>query len=330
MEKPLVSVIVPIYNSEKFLDECIQSVLNQTLKEIELILVDDASPDNSFEIMQKYALCDERVVIVRNAINGHPNARNAGILVAKADYLGFVDADDWVAPDMFEKLYSATNGGKHDIVIGEYEWVYADGRIVRDSNVDDRYITGDVRDVVIADSTNGGRLFTNIWRKNLILEDNLLFLDDNHYCDFIVSAWYMKANSVAKVSEPFYKYRINSISITAKKDNIRFFNRLYSAKYTLEKIKDIGLYDIYKEEADFLFYRLYYLNTIIGCVKNFTKLPYDVIDDVKKEFKNTIDVRRNKYYQQVKWKKWNLLARIINFNTRIGCIIARVAIFLYK
>lgn len=330
MKKPLVSIIVPIYNSELFLDQCIESLLNQTLKDIEIILVDDASPDNSIEIMQKYAAIDDRVVIIRNEVNGHPNSRNAGILAAKADYLGFVDADDWVTPDMYEKLYDATDKGKNDIVIGEYEWVYSDGRIVRDTNIDDKYITGNIKDVIIGDALNGGRLFTNIWRKSLILDDNLLFLEDNYYCDFIVSTWYMKAQHAAKVSEPFYKYRINNISVTAKKDFMRFFDRLDSAKYMLEMIKKLGLYSNYKEEADYLFYRLYYLNTIIGGVKNFTKTPYDVINKVKKEFKDSVDISNNKYYRQVRWKKWNLLARIIGVNTRIGCLVAKMAVRLYK
>ena len=330
MGKPLVSIIVPIYNSEEFLDECIHSLLNQTLKDIEIILVDDASPDNSLEIMKKYAALDDRIVLINHKENRCGGARNSGIKVAKGNYLGFVDADDWVAPDMYEKLYAATDDGRNDIVIGEYEWVYSDGRIVRDTNVDDKYITGNTKDVIIGYAKEGGRLFTNIWKKDIILVDDLLFLENNFYCDFIVAVWYMKAKNITKVSEPFYKYRINDVSITAKKNFMRFFDRLYSAKYMLETIKRTGLYDVYKEESDFLFYRLFYLNTIIGCVKNFTHTPYDKINEVKRDFSHSIDINKNSYYNHVKWKNWNLLARIINVNTRIGCLIAKLAIRLYK
>lgn len=330
MKKPLISIIVPIYNSEKFLDKCVQSILNQTLKDIEIILVDDASPDNSIEIMQKYAEKDERIVIIRNKTNGHPNSRNAGILAAKANYLGFVDADDWVDPDMYKKLYDATKGEQIDVVVGEYEWVYTDGKIVRDSTISDKYITGDVKDAISGLALNGGRLFTNIWRKDLIVDNNLLFMEDNYYCDFIVTAWYMTATSIGKVSEPFYKYRINAISVTAKKDFLRFFDRLESSKFLLNKLKDLGVYEKYREEADYVFYRLFFLNSIVGAVKNFTKPPYAKISEIKSEFCKIVNIGTNKYYKKAKWKKWHLLCRIVNWNTIIGVRLAKCVNALYS
>lgn len=329
MNNPLISVIVPVYNSEKYLDKCIQSILSQTLHEIEIILVDDASPDHSIDIIQKYAEMDERVVVVRNKQNGHPNSRNAGIMVAKAEYLGFVDADDWIRPDMYEKLYAATENGINDVVIGEYNWVYPDGRVVRDSNIADKFVTGYVSDTIQGLAMYGGRLFTNLWKKKLITDDNLLFMENNYYCDSIVTVWYMNAKYIAKVSEPFYNYRINTISVTAKKDFMRFFDRLESSKYMLKKIKDIGLYEKYKDESDFLFYKWFYLNTIIGCIKYFTRTPYDRINEVKAEFKMNVDINQNNYYRQVRWKKWHLLVRIVGLNTLFGCIIAKTVNHLY-
>ena len=101
---PLVSIIVPVYNVETYIEKCIRSVLNQTLHEIEIILVDDGSTDQSGKICDKYSM-DSKVRVLHKRNGGLSDARNAGVQLAKAPYIGFVDSDDYVEPDMFETLY---------------------------------------------------------------------------------------------------------------------------------------------------------------------------------------------------------------------------------
>lgn len=115
---PLVSVIVPIYNVEKYLPKCIESIMNQTLKEIEIILIDDGSTDRSGAIADEYGERDSRINIIHKKNGGQGSARNKGIELANGYYIGFVDSDDWIDCDMYEKLYSKAISLKSDIVVG--------------------------------------------------------------------------------------------------------------------------------------------------------------------------------------------------------------------
>ena len=108
-ELPQVSVIIPIYNVEEFLARCLQSVINQTLKNIEIICVDDGSTDNSSKILDEFAVLDKRIAVIRQDNKGQGAARNFAMTIAKGEYIGFVDSDDWVELNYFEKLYEAAH-----------------------------------------------------------------------------------------------------------------------------------------------------------------------------------------------------------------------------
>ncbi|MBL0052071.1 MAG: glycosyltransferase family 2 protein [Bacteroidetes bacterium] len=102
-----VSVIIPVYNTELYLNKCLDSVINQTLKEIEIICINDGSKDSSLDILKAYAKKDDRIIIIDKKNGGQGLARNIAIKKATGEYLGFVDSDDWIAHDMFEKMYSS-------------------------------------------------------------------------------------------------------------------------------------------------------------------------------------------------------------------------------
>ena len=104
MAGPLISVIIPVYNVEKYLEKCINSVIGQTYKNIEIIIVDDGSTDKSGLICDFFAGKDTRIVVIHKVNGGLSSARNAGLDIAKGDYIGFVDSDDWIEPDMYECL----------------------------------------------------------------------------------------------------------------------------------------------------------------------------------------------------------------------------------
>lgn len=113
---PKFSVVVPMYNVEVYLPKCVESLRNQTLKDIEIILVDDESPDRCGELAEGYAVLDPRVKVVHRPNGGLGPARNSGIEVATGEYVGFVDSDDWIDPDMYERLYEAATSTSADIV----------------------------------------------------------------------------------------------------------------------------------------------------------------------------------------------------------------------
>lgn len=114
---PVISVIVPVYNVEKYLDRCIKSLINQTLKDIEIILVDDGSPDKCPALCDHYAASDNRIKVVHKENAGLGMARNSGLEVATGDYITFVDSDDFVELNMYERLYSVAISEQADVVI---------------------------------------------------------------------------------------------------------------------------------------------------------------------------------------------------------------------
>ncbi len=117
MQEGLISVVVPVYKVEKYLNLCVDSILNQSYTNLEIILVDDGSPDNCPAICDAYAEKDPRIKVIHKENGGLSDARNAGIEVATGKYLGFVDSDDYIAPDMYEKLYSIITENSCDMAI---------------------------------------------------------------------------------------------------------------------------------------------------------------------------------------------------------------------
>ena len=114
---PKISVVVPVYNTEKYLRECVDSILNQTVQDIEVILVDDGSPDNCPAICDAYAAMDNRVKVVHKENGGLSSARNAGIKAAVGEWIAFVDSDDVIEPDMYETMLDAAENGDVSLVI---------------------------------------------------------------------------------------------------------------------------------------------------------------------------------------------------------------------
>ena len=123
MEK-LITVIVPIYEVEKYLHRCVDSILAQTYTKLEVILVDDGSPDRCGEICDAYAKKDERVTVIHKENGGQSEARNLGLDIAHGDYIGFVDSDDWLELDMYEKLYEALIENHADLSMCGFNYIY--------------------------------------------------------------------------------------------------------------------------------------------------------------------------------------------------------------
>ena len=128
-----ISIIVPIYNAKEHLDKCVESILEQTEKNLEIILVDDGSKDNSFEICKKYEKIDQRVKVIHQENAGVSVARNHGIEIAEGEYIGFVDSDDWIEPVMYERLLKEAKETNADVVMCDATTVYSDGKIQADT-----------------------------------------------------------------------------------------------------------------------------------------------------------------------------------------------------
>ena len=127
MEQQKISVIVPVYRVEAFLDRCVQSIANQSYRNLEIILVDDGSPDNCPAMCDAWAEKDSRVKVIHKKNGGLSDARNAGMAIATGEFMGFVDSDDWIAPDMYQHLYDLLEADGSDIAACGVEMVWEDG-----------------------------------------------------------------------------------------------------------------------------------------------------------------------------------------------------------
>lgn len=122
--RPKVTVIVPFFNSEKYIRECIESLVNQTLKELEIICINDGSTDSSFEIVQEYAQRDDRIVLVSKQNTGYGHSMNLGLSLAKGEYIGILESDDYVASTMFERLYHVSKEQDLDFIKSDFSRFY--------------------------------------------------------------------------------------------------------------------------------------------------------------------------------------------------------------
>lgn len=125
----MISVIIPVYNVETYVKECIESVIQQTYKDLEVIIIDDGSTDNSGKICDQYAELDRRIMVIHQKNQGVSAARNKGLDIAKGDYIVFVDSDDYIENDMIERLYKALLESSSDLVICNYKEIYEDIKV---------------------------------------------------------------------------------------------------------------------------------------------------------------------------------------------------------
>ena len=320
MSAPLISVIIPVFNTEKYLKECLNSLINQTLINIEIICINDASTDNSLNILCEYAEKDKRIKVIDLKINKRQGgARNEGLKVAGGEYIGFVDSDDWIDIKMYQRLYKKIIEEKADICSCDYYEINSEtGYINRVESLRTAIFHLNELEKRKRILIEGGRLVCCLIKKNLIWDNNLFFPEGVLYEDNAIgSAIFLAANSITKVSEPFYYYRQENSSTTRSVDNYNYFDRLKTSVMFLDNLKRMGVYQTYKEEIDYRFYSLYYINSVFGCINLFSPPAIKEILLIKRSVKKYVNIKSNKYYKQLP-----LILRIFFFilkmNTYLG------------
>lgn len=216
--EPLVSVIMPVYNTAPYLKKCINSVLNQTYKNLELICVDDGSTDQSGEILDRFAEYDARIKVIHTSNMGVSSARNTALRTAAGAYIGFVDSDDYIAPDYYEKLVEALKGNIADIASCGYYFDNA-GEIVRAANkkdvpVDPIYIRDFFPYMYERDTYKGvgSYLWTRLIKKEVIknVDGTLKIYFKREYGGIddivFVAEASLESNFIQYINEPLYFY----------------------------------------------------------------------------------------------------------------------------
>ncbi len=248
-----VSVIVPVYNTEKYLNECLESIISQSLQEIEVICIDDGSTDGSYSILGKFAKRNKKVNILKQKNQGQSSARNAGLKIAKGKYICFVDSDDMLMPNALEEMFYLSESRELDMLLFDIVLWY-ENDVLRQCNNDDYYVKSCQYEGV----KNGRELFCEMWGnreyddvpwsrfvKKTLLEDNgITFYEGIIYEDNIYSLMcHMKAKSSCYVHEKYYIHRIREGSTMTRK--ISCYS-VYSAVMVYEEVLKI----LYIEDLD--------------------------------------------------------------------------------
>ena len=300
---PKVSIIVPVYNSEKFLKKCIESMINQTYKDIEIIIIDDGSKDNSREIIQEYQNKDSRIKYLYQKNSGQAVARNNGIKVSIGEFISFLDSDDYIDTEMIEKLYNKAIKENTDIVVCDALKVYDDrpseilkGLKFEISDIKKKYI--------ISSAGPWGKLI----KKNTITENNLFFKENIIYEDFaVVPAYALFAKKISYIEEPLYLYYQRVGSTMNQESYNKKFEDIFVAYDNLTNIfKDAKQYDDYIEEFKYL----YLEHLLRGASFRFLKYDkYDMLDKVIKynTFSNIFGCKYLKLYTSKEIKLMKLL-----------------------
>ena len=239
---PKVSVIVPIYNVEEYLQKCIESIIGQTLTDIEIILVDDGSPDNSGMIADKYAESDSRIKVIHQQNRWLSGARNSGIDVAAGDYLCFVDSDDFIAPEMCSELYDFATQNDCDMVIFDHYCTDSSGIVLSEFSVgkhfgnhhiiDKNDIPSIIYPIIIGTHDINGATF-KMYRRSLFdrgfrFDESLRYGEDYASCLAAIPM----AERIGYLEKPlyYYVYSPDSIMRSYNKNKIRQLGILYELR----------------------------------------------------------------------------------------------------
>lgn len=308
MNDPKVSVIVPVYNVEKYIDRCLHSLVNQTLQELEIIVVNDGSPDNSEEIIKKYyAEHKDKVIYLKKENGGLSDARNYGMRYASGEYLAFLDADDYIELNAFEEMYRASNQGTKKIVECDFlfEWP---GK----TKVDSTGVYKDIKDYLIRGRVVAwNKLYKREWinETKVLFPRGLLFEDVSFF--FSIVPTLSSVEEVGKINKAFVHYvqRDGSISQAEVERAVEICNEY---KIAIQYLKENKLFELYKDEIEYRFSKQALLRfTLTKILKeknkeNRKRLLETMWNSVNDEFPNW---KRNKYLKDLNIK--NIYLKIL-------------------
>jgi glycosyltransferase involved in cell wall biosynthesis len=225
---PKVSIIIPVYNVEKYLRECLDSVVNQTLRDIEIICVNDGSPDRSPQILEEYASRDSRITVIHKENGGLSSARNAALPYIKSEYTLFVDSDDWIEPDLCEKTVTVADQEKADMTC----FLYYNSQHYK---YDKLILQGKGEQYSLNDWFYTPMVWLRLWRSDFILKNNLKFSEvskcfsEDNIFNFVAFSCEPK---LAFIPKRLYSYRQNpSGTMQTAKDKLLLNNIIYFDEY---------------------------------------------------------------------------------------------------
>lgn len=280
---PRLSVIVPVYNVEKYLPKCLDSLIHQTLQEIEIILVNDGSTDNSETICRAYADKDDRIILYSKPNGGLSDARNFGLQQAKSKIVGFVDSDDYIDLDMFQILLEIKEKSHAEIAVGGVKMATNDGKVYMVRAVERETVSN--RHDAMEELLKSKKILNSVCNKifDISLFEQILFPVGKLYEDeYVTYKLFDRANTIAMTNQVFYYYRSSPESITHRAFSEREFDRIYASQIKVDFIQ--------QNYPDLLPYAERYL--VYDCVMALSKMAeykksYDKLtrDNIRKYLK---------------------------------------------
>ena len=237
----LISVIVPIYKVQAYLDKCVQSIVDQTYNNLEIILVDDGSPDACGEMCDVWAEKDERIKVIHKENGGLSDARNAGVAVATGSLIGFVDSDDWLEPAFFQKLYDTMISQNAQIAECGVAYVDESGKLLRQRSVAQEPVLDKVEALRRLVLEKG--IYQTVWNKlyrREVLEGILFAKGKYHEDDFWTYQVFERIQKLATVQEPLYNYLQRGTSIIGVGYNLK---RLDGIEARFLRMNDLQKYE---------------------------------------------------------------------------------------
>lgn len=242
-----VSVIVPVYNVEKYIKKCLDSLVEQTLKQIEIIIVNDGATDQSQEVIDQYCARYENILSFSKMNGGLSDARNYGMKYARGEYIAFVDSDDYIEKDMLEKLYEKAESENLDIVVCDTCMEYSGYSYTLKSNL---HFTDDpVRAYVFASPMACTRLVRRTIMEKFSFQKGILYEDLN-----VTPTYIIETRKVGFLEEPLYHYVQRENSIMNQADfNIRLLDIFKVISHVKEVFEAHGMYEEFHEEIEYLY-----------------------------------------------------------------------------
>jgi len=258
-----VTVVVPVYNVEIYLRKCLDSLKNQTLKDIEFILIDDCSTDKSGIICDEYAKIDERFTVIHNKINLRQGlSRNIGIELAKGEYVGFIDADDYIDLNFYEKLYTSIKTNNTDIAKAESIEVLPDGEYIYHKELNTRIKKGIRNNPLFILFTY--EHWTALYKKSILINHQIKYPDIRNGQDVVFLLRYTYfATSISLIQDVYYYYCKHERSTTSVK-TASYFNSL------------LECFDL----------KIEFINTHKMFKKHYLEIYFQVLNDMKNEFRH--------------------------------------------
>ena len=294
-----VSVIVPVFNAEIYLKDCLNSLVNQTLKDIEIIVIDDNSTDTSGSICDEFSEKDNRIIVIHNSKNIRQGlCRNKGIEIAKGEFVGFVDADDYVDLDFFEKLYNSAKTNGTNISKSEVLTLYGDGNAKKESTLNKK-IKESVGNSIPLFVNFGYEHWTAIYKREKLIQNNILYPDIRNGQDdiFLLRCTYF-LKSISLISNTFYYYRQHSSSTISIRERPYFESILEGYKLKVEFLNNhnmskndymscyylalhivITRYEELKTREDLKDFKLNYVNETIAIASLYKYDKYDLLSN---------------------------------------------------